>query len=57
MPGPVPPSAARLATGQLVRHRLAEMHTRAEAARAYVHDVSERVAAGEPVVTEVAMAQ
>ncbi|MFC4146755.1 acyl-CoA dehydrogenase family protein [Micromonospora mangrovi] len=46
-----------LASRQLVRHRLAEMHTRAEAARAYVHDVAERVAAGEPVVTEVAMAK
>ncbi|MFI1192729.1 acyl-CoA dehydrogenase family protein [Micromonospora sp. NPDC020750] len=46
-----------LASRQLIRHRLAEMHTRAEAARAYVHDVAERVAAGEPVVTEVAMAK
>ncbi|MEU2168231.1 acyl-CoA dehydrogenase family protein [Micromonospora chersina] len=46
-----------LASRQLVRHRLAEMHTRAEAARVYVHDVAERVAAGEPVVTEVAMAK
>ncbi|MDG4804248.1 acyl-CoA dehydrogenase family protein [Micromonospora sp. WMMD980] len=46
-----------LASRQLVRHRLAEMHTRAEAARAYVHEVAERVAAGEPVVTEVAMAK
>ncbi|PTA44148.1 acyl-CoA dehydrogenase family protein [Micromonospora sp. RP3T] len=33
-----------LASRQLVRHRLAEMHTRAEAARAYVHEVAERVA-------------
>ncbi|WP_320067747.1 acyl-CoA dehydrogenase family protein [Micromonospora sp. RTGN7] len=46
-----------LASRQLIRHRLAEMHTRAEAARAYVHDVAARVAAGEPVVTEVAMAK
>ncbi|MFF4811340.1 acyl-CoA dehydrogenase family protein [Micromonospora chersina] len=46
-----------LASRQLVRHRLAAMHTRAEAARVYVHDVAERVAAGEPVVTEVAMAK
>ncbi|MGW1059548.1 acyl-CoA dehydrogenase family protein [Micromonospora rubida] len=46
-----------LVSRQLIRHRLAEMHTRAEAARAYVHDVAERVAAGEPVVTEVAMAK
>ncbi len=46
-----------LASRQLVRHRLADMHTRAEAARAYVHDVAGRVVAGEPVVTEVAMAK
>ncbi|MFY1588077.1 acyl-CoA dehydrogenase family protein [Micromonospora sp. WMMD734] len=46
-----------LAGRQLVRHRLAEIHTRAEAARAYVHQVAARVAAGEPVVTEVAMAK
>ncbi|GAB3855979.1 hypothetical protein GCM10029963_51580 [Micromonospora andamanensis] len=46
-----------LASRQLVRHRLAEMHTRAEAARAYVHEVAARVAVGEPVVTEVAMAK
>ncbi|WP_431886225.1 acyl-CoA dehydrogenase family protein [Micromonospora wenchangensis] len=46
-----------LASRQLLRHRLAEMHTRAEAARAYVHQVAARVAAGEPVVTEVAMAK
>ncbi|MEV1329589.1 acyl-CoA dehydrogenase family protein [Micromonospora costi] len=46
-----------LASRQLVRHRLAEMHTRAESARAYVHEVAARVAAGEPVVTEVAMAK
>lgn len=46
-----------LASRQLIRHRLAEMHTRTEAARAYVHQVAARVAAGEPVVTEVAMAK
>ncbi|MFV2099476.1 acyl-CoA dehydrogenase family protein [Micromonospora sp. LOL_024] len=46
-----------LASRQLVRHRLAEMHTRAESARAYVHQVAARVAAGEPVVIEVAMAK
>jgi len=46
-----------LASRQLIRHRLAEMHTRTEAARAYVHHVAARVAAGEPVVTEVAMAK
>ncbi|MGC4895103.1 acyl-CoA dehydrogenase family protein [Micromonospora sp. DT31] len=42
---------------QVVRHRLAEMHSRTEAARAYVHEVAERVAAGQPVVTEVAIAK
>ena len=42
---------------QVVRHRLAEMHSRTEAARAYVHEVAERVAAGQPVVTEVAVAK
>ncbi|RBI98824.1 acyl-CoA dehydrogenase [Micromonospora provocatoris] len=42
---------------QVVRHRLAEMHSRTDAARAYVHDVAERVAAGQPVVTEVAIAK
>ncbi|MEU8328406.1 acyl-CoA dehydrogenase family protein [Micromonospora sp. NPDC048839] len=46
-----------LASRQLIRHRLAEMHTRAEAARSYVHEVATRVVAGEPVVTEVAMAK
>ncbi|MEU1585980.1 acyl-CoA dehydrogenase family protein [Micromonospora sp. NPDC005710] len=46
-----------LASRQLIRHRLAEMHTRTEAARSYVHTVAARVAAGEPVVTEVAMAK
>ncbi|WP_422750985.1 acyl-CoA dehydrogenase family protein [Micromonospora sp. WMMD1219] len=42
---------------QVVRHKLAEMHSRTDAARAYVHDVAERVAAGQPVVTEVAIAK
>ncbi|WP_030489923.1 acyl-CoA dehydrogenase family protein [Micromonospora chokoriensis] len=46
-----------LASRQLIRHRLAEMHTRAEAARSYVHEVAGRVVSGEPVVTEVAMAK
>jgi acyl-CoA dehydrogenase len=46
-----------LASRQLVRHRLAEMATRTEAARTYVHHVAELVAAGQPVVTEVAMAK
>jgi acyl-CoA dehydrogenase len=46
-----------LASRQLIRHRLAEMATRTEAARAYVHHVAGLVAAGQPVVTEVAMAK
>ncbi|GFJ90823.1 putative acyl CoA dehydrogenase [Phytohabitans rumicis] len=46
-----------LASRQLVRHRLAEMATRTDAARTYVHQVAIRVAAGEPLVTEVAMAK
>ncbi|WP_018217506.1 acyl-CoA dehydrogenase family protein [Salinispora vitiensis] len=46
-----------LASRQLVRHRLAEMHTRAESARAHVLEVAARVAAGEMVMTEVAMAK
>ncbi|MFC7550521.1 acyl-CoA dehydrogenase family protein [Plantactinospora sp. GCM10030261] len=46
-----------LASRQLVRHRIAEMATRAEAARCLVHEVATRVAAGQPVVTEVAMAK
>ncbi|WP_025617399.1 acyl-CoA dehydrogenase family protein [Salinispora cortesiana] len=46
-----------LASRQLVRHRLAELHTRAEAARSYVLDVATRVTAGEAEMTEVAMAK
>lgn len=46
-----------LTSRQLVRHRLAEMHTRAESVRAYVLDVATRVAAGEPAMTEIAMAK
>ncbi|GAA3736658.1 acyl-CoA dehydrogenase family protein [Plantactinospora mayteni] len=42
---------------QVVRHRLAEMATRTAAARAYVRQVADRVAAGEPVPAEVAMAK
>lgn len=42
---------------QVVRHRLAELHTRAESARSYVLDVATRVAAGEAEMTEVAMAK
>ncbi|ASW57044.1 acyl-CoA dehydrogenase family protein [Plantactinospora sp. KBS50] len=46
-----------LASRQVVRHRLAEMATVTEAARSYVHDVAARVAAGQPLVAEVAMAK
>jgi acyl-CoA dehydrogenase len=46
-----------LADRQVVRHRLAEMATRTDAARTYVRAVAARVAAGEPLVTEVAMAK
>ncbi|MEO3925315.1 acyl-CoA dehydrogenase family protein [Micromonosporaceae bacterium B7E4] len=42
---------------QVVRHRLAEMATRTAAARAYVRQVADRVAAGEPIPDEVAMAK
>jgi acyl-CoA dehydrogenase len=46
-----------LGTRQVVRHRLAEMARVTEVARAYVRGVAARVAAGEPLVTEVAMAK
>jgi acyl-CoA dehydrogenase len=46
-----------LATRQVVRHRLAEMARRVDVARTYVRHVAARVAAGEPLVTEVAMAK
>jgi acyl-CoA dehydrogenase len=46
-----------LSSRQLVRHRLAAMNTRVDAARAYVRGVAERAGAGEPVVAEVAMAK
>jgi acyl-CoA dehydrogenase len=46
-----------LATRQLVRHRLAEMATKVDAARTYVQNTAIRVASGEPLVTEVAMAK
>jgi acyl-CoA dehydrogenase len=46
-----------LASRQVVRHRLAEMATKIDVARAYVRHTAERVAAGEPLVTEVAMAK
>ena len=46
-----------LASRQVVRHRLAEMATRIDAARTYVRRTAMRVASGEPLVTEVAMAK
>jgi acyl-CoA dehydrogenase len=46
-----------LTSRQLVRHRLAEMNTRIDAARTYVRRVAERLGAGEPLVAEVAMAK
>ncbi|GIG85189.1 acyl-CoA dehydrogenase family protein [Plantactinospora endophytica] len=46
-----------LARRQVVRHRLAEMATRTAAAGAYVREVADRVAAGEKVPAEVAMAK
>ena len=42
---------------QVVRHRLVEMATRTDAARSYVRQVVARVAAGEQLITEVAMAK
>jgi acyl-CoA dehydrogenase len=42
---------------QLIRHRLVEMATRTDAARAYVRQVVARVAAGESLIAEVAMAK
>jgi acyl-CoA dehydrogenase len=46
-----------LASRQLVRHRLAEMATRTDVARTYVRSVAARLAAGQPLVREVAMAK
>ena len=46
-----------LASRQVVRHRLAEMARRVDVARTYVQSVAARVANGEPVVSEVAMAK
>ena len=46
-----------LASRQVVRHRLAEMARRVDAARVYVRHTALRVATGEPLVTEVAMAK
>ncbi|WP_433055580.1 acyl-CoA dehydrogenase family protein [Dactylosporangium sp. CS-033363] len=46
-----------LSSRQLVRHRLAEMARQVEVARTYVRHVAVRVASGERLVTEVAMAK
>jgi acyl-CoA dehydrogenase len=46
-----------LASRQLVRHRLAEMARQIDVARAYVRHTALRVATGEQLVTEVAMAK
>jgi len=46
-----------LSTRQVVRHRLAEMARVTDVAREYVRGVATRVANGEPLVTEVAMAK
>jgi acyl-CoA dehydrogenase len=46
-----------LATRQVIRHRLAEMARRVDVARTYVRHAALRVASGETLVTEVAMAK
>jgi acyl-CoA dehydrogenase len=46
-----------LASRQLVRHRLAEMARHIDTARTYVRHTAQRVATGERLVTEVAMAK
>ena len=46
-----------LASRQLVRHRLAEMARQVDVARTYVRHTALRVASGEQLVTEVAMAK
>ncbi|GAB3868699.1 acyl-CoA dehydrogenase family protein [Dactylosporangium cerinum] len=46
-----------LASRQLVRHRLAEMARQVDVARTYVRHAARRVASGELLVTEVAMAK
>jgi acyl-CoA dehydrogenase len=46
-----------LASRQTVRHRLAEMARRVTVARTYVHTTAMRVANGETLVSEVAMAK
>ena len=46
-----------LASRQLVRHRLVEMHRQIDVARTYVRDVAARHVAGEDVVVEAALAK
>jgi acyl-CoA dehydrogenase len=46
-----------LSTRQVIRHRLAEMARRTDVARTYVRHAAIRVASGEPLVMEVAMAK
>jgi acyl-CoA dehydrogenase len=46
-----------LASRQVIRHRLAEMARRVDVARTYVRSAALRVANGEPLVSEVAMAK
>src|SRR5699024_4797066 len=46
-----------LASRQVLRHRLAEMHRRTTVARSYVRHVAERLQAGEELIAEVAMAK
>jgi acyl-CoA dehydrogenase len=46
-----------LVSRQVVRHRLAEMARKVDVARTYVRHTAVRVANGEPLVTEVAMAK
>jgi acyl-CoA dehydrogenase len=46
-----------LASRQVVRHRLVEMHRQTDVARTYVRDVATRHVAGEDVVAEAALAK
>jgi acyl-CoA dehydrogenase len=46
-----------LAGHQVVRHKIAEMARLVDVARTYVRHIAVRVATGEPLVTEVAMAK
>ncbi len=46
-----------LASRQVVRHRLVEMHRQTDVARTYVRDVAARHVAGEDVIAEAALAK